>query len=372
MNTPDKDEFPRPAWNQAAIWMGCDLAALSRIMRHYRWRVDAAFWFEASIDLTFATGNSLLRMIQAATCNHRVRRVALPDDPVFILGHWRTGTTLLHELLALDPLNRCPTTYECLLPHHFLLTERWLKRWIAFALPSRRPPDNMAVGWDRPQEDEFALSNMGVASPYWQIGFPNEPPMDASWFDLSGLSDKQRHQWQHAFRTFLQRLLCHRAGRLVLKSPPHTFRVATLVEMFPRARFVHIVRNPFEVYSSTVKLWKSLFSSLGYQKPNYRELDEFVLRTFAQMHESLQQTRPLVASERFLDVRYEQLVADPVSVVGDIYEQLQLEGFDGLRPALTRYASDHTDYKPNRHELDDATRAVIAERWRSYFETYGY
>jgi len=372
MLTPDKDEFPRPAWNQAAIWMGCDLPALARMMRHYRWRVDAAFWFEALIDLTFASGNSLLRLVQTASSNHRVRRIALPDDPVFIIGHWRTGTTLLHELLALDPPNRCPTTYECLLPHHFLLTERWLKRWISFALPSRRPPDNMAVGWDRPQEDEFALCNMGAVSPYWQIGFPNEPPLDAGWIDLSGLSDEKRDQWRRAFRTFLQRLLCHRHGRLVLKSPPHTFRVATLVEMFPQARFIHVVRNPFEVFSSTRKLWKSLYSSLGYQKPLYRELDELVLLTFAQMHQSLQRTRPLVESERFMDVRYEQLVADPVAIVGDIYEHLQLDGFDGLRPALTKYASDHAEYKPNRHELNDATRVVIAERWQSYFEAYGY
>ncbi len=372
MNSPDNDEFPRPAWNQAAIWMGCDLPALTRIMRHYRWRVDAAFGFEAAIDLAFATGNSALRIVQAATCNRRVRHVALPDDPVFILGHWRTGTTLLHELLALDPLNRCPTTYECLVPHHFLLTERWLKRWIGFALPSRRPPDNMAVGWDRPQEDEFALCNMGVASPYWQIGFPNEPPLDPGWFDLSGLSDYERERWRRAFWTFLQRLLYHRPGRLVLKSPPHTFRVATLVDMFPRARFVHIVRNPFEVFSSTCKLWKSLYSSLGYQKPNYRDLDELVLRSFERMHLSLQQARPLVDSQRFLDVRYEQLVADPVAIIEDIYNRFQLDGFDGLRPALVRYASEHADYQPNRHALEEATRATIAERWRSYFEEYRY
>ena len=53
-----------------------------------------------------------------------VARTPIRHAPLFIVGHWRTGTTLLHELLILDPRHAFPTTYQCMEPNHFLLTER--------------------------------------------------------------------------------------------------------------------------------------------------------------------------------------------------------------------------------------------------------
>src|SRR5205823_6071112 len=167
--------------------------------------------------------------------------VQVPDDPLFIIGHWRTGTTLLHELLALDPRLRAPTNYECLVPNHFLLTERWLKGWTSFTLPRTRPPDQMQVTWDSPQEDEFALCNLGVPSPYARIAFPNEGPQNAAYLELDSLSQQECRRWERTLLSFFKELTCARPGRLVLKSPTHTFRLPTLVRMFPRAKWINIV-----------------------------------------------------------------------------------------------------------------------------------
>ena len=81
--------------------------------------------------------------------------------PIFILGHWRTGTTLLHEFMIRDERFGYPTTYECMDPNHFLLTEGLFTRWLNFLVPTHRPMDNMKAGFDRPQEDEFALCMLG-------------------------------------------------------------------------------------------------------------------------------------------------------------------------------------------------------------------
>src|SRR4029077_5609932 len=83
---------------------------------------------------------------------------------IFIIGHWRTGTTLLYELLTLDQRFIAPTPMECFAPAVCLGFGRVL-RWLSFMLPANRPMDNMPVGWDRPQEDEFALMNLGLGSP---------------------------------------------------------------------------------------------------------------------------------------------------------------------------------------------------------------
>jgi omega-hydroxy-beta-dihydromenaquinone-9 sulfotransferase len=73
--------------------------------------------------VTFATaGNSLLGLLQSAIYGTRLRAVNVEHDPIFVLGHWRSGTTHLHELLALDNRLACPTVFECGAPHHCMLT----------------------------------------------------------------------------------------------------------------------------------------------------------------------------------------------------------------------------------------------------------
>ena len=206
-------------------------------------------------------------------------RTPIREAPLFIVGHWRTGTTLLHELLILDPRHTFPTTFQCLVPHHWLLTERVFPRLFWFLMPSHRPMDNMETGWNRPQEDEFALAVLGQPSPYLTIAFPNHPPQDQEAFDLERLSPHARAAWKRGFLHFLRGLTFKDPRRLVLKSPTHSFRIKTLLELFPDARFVHIVRDPHVVFSSTVNLWKSLYRNHGLQTPTFAGLEEYVFET---------------------------------------------------------------------------------------------
>ena len=365
-------DLQRPGWTESAPWMGCSLAALGKILASNHFRVHPAYWPECLVDLLFATVNSSLGAIQRLSFGRAVAGVKLIDDPVFIIGHWRTGTTLLHEMLALDPRLRSPTNYECLVPHHFLLTGRWLKGWTSFTLPRTRPPDQMRVTWDSPQEDEFALCNLGVPSPYATIAFPNQPPQNSAYLELDSLPEFEQQRWRQVLHLFLKQLTYSRPGRLVLKSPTHTFRLPTLGRMFPRARWLNVVRNPLAVFPSTVRLWRSLYASYGYQKPTYDGLEEYVLETFAHMHERLEATRELVSAGALIDVRYEDLVRAPVPTMRHLYEALQLGDFGQVEPALAKYLADRAGYVPNRHTVDPLWGEEIRLRWKPYFERYGY
>ena len=231
-SAPDK-QFPRPRWNQAALWTGTDFFGLLRILHHNRWRVRPAYLPECLIDLVFALSHTGLKGVQSLIFGRRLRQVELEHDPLLIVGHWRTGTTLVHELLALDTQLNYPNTYQCFVPNHFLLSERWVKGWTGFTLPANRPPDQMRMGWDLPQEDEFALCNLGVPSPYATIAFPNHPPQNQEFLELETVSARQRERWKQSLLRFLKQLRYRRPGRIVLKSPTHTFRVPVLLEMFP-------------------------------------------------------------------------------------------------------------------------------------------
>ncbi len=160
--------------------------------------------------------------------------------------------------------------------------------------------------------------------------------------------------------------------RLVLKGPPHTCRVKTLLEMFPDALFVHIVRDPYTVFPSTVHTWKRLYKYHGAQVPRYEDIEEHVFETFNHMYEVFQQDRELIADSRLCEVRYEDLVRDPIGQMRMLYEHLGLGEFELVLPMLRRYVSKTADYRTNRYSISPDVHRQVTQRWHGYIERYGY
>jgi hypothetical protein len=355
------------------IWQGIDFLAWIRLLARNGFAVHPSCIHVAVIVSIVSLVHTLLRLVENVVFGSRVRRTPIREAPLFIIGHWRTGTTLLHELLILDERHAYPNTYECLEPNHFLLTEGILTRLLWFLMPTHRPMDNMAAGWDRPQEDEFALCMMGQPCPYTTIAFPNHPPQDQGAFDLENLSAPALASWKQSLVRFLRRLTFKNPSkRLILKSPTHTFRIKTLLELFPDARFVHIVRDPYVVFPSTVNLWMSLYRAHGLQSPTCEGLDEYVLATFTRMYAKLEDTRSLVRPDRFFEIRYEDLVRDPIGQMGALYSHLQLGGFANVRPRIEHYLGEVAGYQTNRYELSAEMGELVTRRWGEIIRRYGY
>ncbi|MCI0461815.1 MAG: sulfotransferase [Gemmataceae bacterium] len=361
----------RPEW-APRIWEGCDFFAWLRLLLRNRVAVHPSCWYIAAIITVVSFFHTVLRHLQEAWYGEQVARTPIREAPLFIIGHWRTGTTLLHEFLILDERHTYPNTYECFEPNHFLLTERLITRWLHFLMPSRRPMDNMAAGWERPQEDEFALCMMGQPSPYLTVAFPNHPPQYPEFLDLEGVPSRARAAWKQAFYRFLQCLTFKNPKRLILKSPPHSCRIKVLLELFPDARFVHILRDPYVVFPSTVNLWKSLYRTHGLQRPTFQGLEEQVFDTFLRLYARLEEGRKLVHPGRFYELRYEDLIRDPLGEMNALYDHLELGAFDRVRPQLERYVASLKGYETNRYEIPPQLRAEIGRRWGPVIQRYGY
>lgn len=317
--------------------------------------------------------NSLLCAVQSACWRGRIAGVPLRDDPVFVIGHWRSGTTLLHELLALDPRHGCADTYACLAPSHFLLSRHLVTWWLQWLMPKRRPMDNVQVGFHQPQEDEWALCLLGLPSVYRTVAFPRQLPQCPDTLDLHDLPGSQQQRWDEVLLKFLRSIsLKDPSLRLVLKSPPHTARVAHLHNLFPRARFVHVVRDPLTIYPSTLRLWTRLADDHGLQRPIAEDLEEFVLDTFVRMYDAFDAQRQSLPPGHLCEVRYEQLIADPAGELRRVYDMLELDRFELVQPRLAERSSLMAGYQVNRYQLNDQQRERVLQRWSGYCRRYGY
>jgi hypothetical protein len=356
----------------AHFWEGCDLRSWWTLLAQNRFAVHWSKLYIAASVTFVSVGHSILRWIQNVVYGSRIRSLRIEHAPVFIVGHWRSGTTLLHELLISDPRHAYPTTFECLAPHHFLISESWLPRLTRWMMPSRRPMDNMSAGWDRPQEDEFAMCLLGQPSPYAKIAFPNTARIDGL-LDLSGLTPTALRRWKQTFLRLIRELtLRHGGRRLILKSPPHSCRIRTLLELFPDARFIHIIRDPRVLYASTLRLWRTLYETQGLQIPTFAGLEEQVLSNFEEMYRCIERDRPLIRDERWFELRFEDLVREPLAVLERIYASLDLSDFTVARQGIEKYVAGMRDYAPNRHTLSDSDNKLVERRWGEVIRRYGY
>jgi hypothetical protein len=335
--------------------------------------VHRSRWHLAAVATASSAVQTALGLAQRTLYGRQIAGTRIADGPVFVLGHWRSGTTLLHELLARDPRHAAPTTYDCFNPHHFLLTRSWLPALLRWFVPSRRPMDAMAAGWDRPQEDEFALALLGQPSPYERIAFPNRADAGETALDFRGLVPQQVRGWGRVFRRFVQGLTLASGGRrLVLKSPPHTARIPTLLGLFPGARFVHVVRDPYAVYSSTLNLWRVLFAAHGLQRPSWEGLDEYILGTFGRMDRAFEEGRRLLPPGRLCELRYEDIVRDPVAGLEAVYRELGLGDVEPARRGVEAYLANVSGHEAATHTLTAEERRTINVRWGAFFRRYGY
>jgi hypothetical protein len=126
------------------------------------------------------------------------------------------------------------------------------------------------------------------------------------------------------------------------------------------------------IFPSTLNLWRRLYRDQGFQVPRYEGLEERVLRTFSRIYAVFERDRHLIPPGQFCEVRYEDLVQNPVEEMRKIYDQLGLGEFDKVLPALEEHLAEQADYQTNRYTISPETRAEISRRWSSFIQKYGY
>ncbi|MCC6580397.1 MAG: sulfotransferase [Phycisphaeraceae bacterium] len=360
---------PKP-WTPT-LWAGMRLSPRVKLLWRHRRGMPLERWFRMGV-LGGAVGltNSVMSLAQRGMWGRRIDAVTLPSDPLLILGHWRTGTTLLHDLLAADDRMVAPTTLQCFAPEHWMIA-RWTRLIFNWAMPTRRPMDDMTFSLDRPQEDEFALLLMGHPSPYQAIAFDHRGGSDCP--DMNELSENQRQQWTDAWLGFLRSLLLlHPGARLALKSPTHTTRLPLIHAIFPEARYVYLVRDPRKAIPSTIHLWKTLSLWWGMTRQDHEGLTDHVIRTFRRMDDIFERDRHLLDPTQVTVMRYEDLIASPMPAMERLYRELNLGDLLPAKSAMTSLLERNRDHRPNRWSPPTELLSRIESELGAYMSRYGY
>jgi hypothetical protein len=316
-----------------------------------------------------------------------LRRVRV-RAPVFVIGHARSGTTLIHRLLSRDAGRFSAfMLYELYFPS--LLQKKLIRaaaridrRWLGGALARR------VHAWEERryagmqgvhemslthfEEDDIALY-YSCASGFWITKLPYMGELD--FYHVDAWPPARRRRLMRFYRECIRRQLALAGGERIhlSKNPVFAGRVESLIEAFPDARFVIPLRNPYETIPSLLKLMRRSWRRLRWSEERQR-------RCLAVLAEQSFETylHPLEVLARHPETRhavvdYRDAVEDPAKAIEGVYQRLGLPMSDAYRGLLREesrrartHAADHA-YSLEEFGLDkDAIHTRLADLFRSY------
>lgn len=292
-----------------------------------------------------------------------------PQSPVFVLGHWRSGTTFFYRLLSQDQRLGYLNYYAAVNPDIFLSTEQSLKprlNRLLRRLGTRNLIHRQAADLEMPGELDVAhLIQYFSHNAHLGHLFPRHADY---YFDkylfFETATPQQVSFWQQSYRHLLTKLaLKHDADQpLVIKSPVNTAHVRELLDLFPDARFVYLHRDPRDVFYSNLDLWRVLLDRFALQRVSEAEVKRIILRVYRKMINKYLADRDLIPAHNLVELRYEALQADPLAQLETVYERLRLPAFAPAEASIARFLAAHQRSR-TAYDYHDDDLALIEQHW---------
>jgi len=305
--------------------------------------------------------------------NKNIKQTEITQPPLFITGHWRSGTTYIHNMLSLDTTFGFCSTFTATVPGVFLGSEKIFKPVLAGSITEKRPMDDVPMGTDLPQEEEYAI---GAFIPYAYYNgwiFPKNMGFYNNFVCMENVSKDVIDEWKETYLYFLKKLTYYRDGkRLILKNPAHTARIKQLLEMFPDAQFINIYRNPYHLYYSMMRFLRIVVPIYCLQKHDMQKLEEHMLDLYAQMYKKYFNERSLIPEGNLIEIKYEDFIQNPLKNVKKIYTTLGLKNFDASKKLFSDYATSQKFFKASTYNVEPVVKEKIDDKWKFVFDEFGY
>jgi len=338
------------------------------------YKVDPRYYLRCLVSGVVSFFSEPFRWVEALATSGKLSRTPLPEAPVFIIGHWRSGTTFLHNAMAQDNQFAFINTYQSVFTNQFFVS-RWLfKPLMRLLMPEKRPADNVLLSTELPQEEGIALSNIDSFAFYNFFYFPR------NWKDIyrqfvSGEASSPETLKKYGLRykkLIAQALLEYNRKEFISKYPPNTGCIKHLLEMFPGAKFIYIYRNPLLVFQSTVNFFQTTHDALMVQSFSKEEFEEMVFELYERIIRDYEQQKSQIPKHNLVEIRYEDFEINPLEGLQKIYKALQLKGFERSLPAFQEYIDSQKRFEKAERSFSPDEVERITARWGFAMELYGY
>ncbi len=313
---------------------------------------------------------SFLKRMERQKTAAKLKDYSMPEDPVFIIGHWRTGSTFLHQLMSLDDNLVTPNVFQVSAVDSFLISEKYYKPIMTKLMQPTRPMDNVKLGFYEPQEDEYALVKLNTGSPLEKMLFPR----DNRYF-LMGYRDfypEEVDKWKFYFNHFCRKLSFIDGKRVLLKNPFHSMRLPLLREMFPNAKFIHIHRHPYAVVPSTIHMWHIVGNENKLKNRSSKYTVEEVSEVMKRLLDYIQEHLKKIPEANKVEVSFDELETDPSGTVKKIYDKLKLAPASGFEKKLSEKIDQTKSHKKNKYTITEQEKEVIKKTLGKHFIYYHY
>jgi len=316
-------------------------------------RVHPQYRFKVGVTVVLLMVSSAFHWVDRLVLRKKVRSFVIKESPLFIIGHWRSGTTFLHNLLTNDPAAGYTTTYQAVFPNN--MRSKWLfKTFMRIFMPDERPGDGMKIAVNLPQEDEYALSNITHRAYYHFFYFPSSySSLYKESIRFEAVPEEELKEWKNNYHQMVVKALINSNGdRAVLKNPLNTGRMLQLLDIFQEAKFIFIIRNPVIVYLSTKKFFTQLFPTLNLEIFSDGDISNMILEIYVKLLNDYLNDKKMVNPDQLLEVRFEELVERPMEVLERVYKNFGYSGFQELKPVFLNYLDDLNGYKKDTYTMD--------------------
>ena len=291
-----------------------------------------------------------LAWLQSLLFARRLRRLQLPDDPIVVIGHWRSGTTYLHQLLACDPAVATARNTLTMAPQVALLLKPWIAPVLKAWMTRTRPIDAVPWGPDDPQEDELGLARLTFDTNMAGMAFPRNYLANFRRHVLVTTRAYERQWLQFCRLTWLH----DGAGKThwLIKNSVHTARVSLVLRHFPRARFVVLRRTPVDSIRSLVQVKQRLGTLVGLQPvPDQGTQVEETVTAQRELLEAFETSRHLIPDQQLLELDYDDLIHQPLQAVERIYSRFGLTSWAVAKGPIKARIDQARSYSADRVRL---------------------
>lgn len=315
-----------------------------------------------------------IRLLEYILYSKKIDQMPIKQDPIFIIGHWRSGTTHLHNVISQDKNLGYLTTLQAVFPtcSAWLSNNKLAKKLVAKLIPQKRMMDNMKMNLDYPQEEEFSVSCITTSSHHCNH-FPKTIEKSFNKYVLFDTDEKEKKKWKESYLKVIKKASFLANGKqLVLKNPYNTARIKMLLELFPNAKFIYIYRNPYNIYLSALHDFIKEAEEMAWQDYSEKQFSDTCYKLYKKLLNAYWENQHLIPEGNLSEVSYEAFEANPLLEFERIYEELGMNKSAETMTNVKKYLDSISDYKKNKYSYNASTVKEIGEKWRFAIKKMNY